>query len=166
MRDRMERFIVLPFSLGCISHASVGVVEYSSKRSAASDAAKSSSSRCREEVDEGSLCGESQSQSQRVKHANNISTGVNRLVKSFKNLSQLFTYEDELEELEIGCPTDVKHVTHIGWDGCSGWDDGGELLSRPHSHAPTLTLSPITQFQLSTATPAAGNDKLASSSSI
>lgn len=26
--------------------------------------------------------------------------------------------EMEMEmEMEIGCPTDVKHVTHIGWDG-------------------------------------------------
>lgn len=42
--------------------------------------------------------------------------------------------EEELEELEmemeIGCPTDVQHVTHIGWDGVTtcadnprrGWD--------------------------------------------
>ena len=31
----------------------------------------------------------------------------------------MFTvYEEEIEELdmEIGLPTDVKHVTHIGWD--------------------------------------------------
>lgn len=44
--------------------------------------------------------------------------------------------EEELEELEmdmeIGCPTDVQHVTHIGWDGIAtttsadpmrGWDN-------------------------------------------
>jgi hypothetical protein len=43
--------------------------------------------------------------------------------------------EEELEEvemdMEIGCPTDVQHVTHIGWDGVTsctaadpmrGWD--------------------------------------------
>lgn len=29
-------------------------------------------------------------------------------------------FEDEEEmEMEIGCPTDVQHVTHIGWDGTS-----------------------------------------------
>lgn len=48
-------------------------------------------------------------------------------------------YEEEIEELEmeIGVPTDVKHVTHIGWDGSAntnpiqGWDNliPPELLS-------------------------------------
>lgn len=32
-------------------------------------------------------------------------------------------YKDELEDadmgMEIGLPTDVKHVTHIGLDGCA-----------------------------------------------
>lgn len=29
--------------------------------------------------------------------------------------------EEEIEiEIEIGLPTDVKHVTHIGWDECAG----------------------------------------------
>lgn len=43
--------------------------------------------------------------------------------------------------MEIGFPTDVKHVTHIGWDGpttttttsMKGWDDfiAPDLLSLP-----------------------------------
>lgn len=47
---------------------------------------------------------------------------------------------DEME-LEIGCPTDVKHVAHIGWDGDAsataspvmGWDNlvTPQLLSLP-----------------------------------
>jgi len=53
--------------------------------------------------------------------------------------------EEDLEEaemdMEIGCPTDVQHVTHIGWDGVTtscaahnpmrGWDSliPPELLS-------------------------------------
>lgn len=45
-----------------------------------------------------------------------------RLLRGFKNLSQIFAvYEDEDEEEEremvIGLPTDVKHVAHIGWNG-------------------------------------------------
>ena len=26
-------------------------------------------------------------------------------------------YEEMEIDMEIGCPTDVQHVTHIGWDG-------------------------------------------------
>ncbi|KAH0711457.1 hypothetical protein KY289_007416 [Solanum tuberosum] len=45
-----------------------------------------------------------------------------RLFKNFKNLSHLFVDKDQMEEeeemgMEIGLPTDVKHVTHIGIDG-------------------------------------------------
>ncbi|XVF41536.1 hypothetical protein PTKIN_Ptkin01aG0287200 [Pterospermum kingtungense] len=50
-----------------------------------------------------------------------ISTGLHRLFKGFKTFSQLFAYKEEMEEeeeedMEIGFPTDVKHVTHIGLD--------------------------------------------------
>ncbi|KAL8092985.1 hypothetical protein AgCh_035024 [Apium graveolens] len=39
------------------------------------------------------------------------------LLKGLKQLSQRF--EDKEEEIQIGLPTDVKHVAHIGWDGPS-----------------------------------------------
>ena len=48
---------------------------------------------------------------------------VARLLRGFKNLSQIFAVYDEDDEEEeeremvIGLPTDVKHVAHIGWDG-------------------------------------------------
>ncbi|KAK6156473.1 hypothetical protein DH2020_010721 [Rehmannia glutinosa] len=45
-----------------------------------------------------------------------------KLFKNFKTFSQFFEYKDELQpemDLEIGFPTDVKHVTHIGLDGCA-----------------------------------------------
>lgn len=39
----------------------------------------------------------------------------------------LAVYKEDMEEeeiaIEIGLPTDVKHVTHIGWDGCSANSD-------------------------------------------
>ncbi|XP_050220210.1 CRIB domain-containing protein RIC5-like [Mercurialis annua] len=39
------------------------------------------------------------------------------LLRGFRYISQIF---DEKEpEMEIGFPTDVKHVAHIGWDGPS-----------------------------------------------
>ncbi|XP_047959034.1 CRIB domain-containing protein RIC10 isoform X1 [Salvia hispanica] len=41
------------------------------------------------------------------------------LYKGFKyTISQFFVVKER--ELEIGYPTDVKHVAHIGWDGSSG----------------------------------------------
>jgi len=57
-------------------------------------------------------------------------------------------------EMEIGFPTDVKHVTHIGIDGSTitnnvkGWDN----LKAPE----LLSLSPISfkQFELAMATQA------------
>ena len=82
-------------------------------------------------------------------------------------------------EMEIGCPTDVKHVTHIGWDGCSsatatattsspakGWDNlitPDRLLSLPspslehfhlsgpvHAHAHAHAHHPATLLNAST----------------
>lgn len=48
--------------------------------------------------------------------------------------------EEQIErEMEIGFPTDVKHVTHIGWDGSTtinpikGWENlkAPEIMSFP-----------------------------------
>ncbi|CAN4116682.1 unnamed protein product [Withania somnifera] len=36
----------------------------------------------------------------------------------YKYISNIFVVKER--ELEIGCPTDVKHVAHIGWEGHSG----------------------------------------------
>ncbi|XP_019178545.1 PREDICTED: CRIB domain-containing protein RIC6-like [Ipomoea nil] len=38
------------------------------------------------------------------------------IFKSLRYISQIFDEEKE-EEIQIGGPTDVKHVAHIGWDG-------------------------------------------------
>lgn len=38
--------------------------------------------------------------------------------KGFKFITQIFVVKER--EIEIGYPTDVKHVAHIGWDGVSG----------------------------------------------
>ncbi|GMH26889.1 hypothetical protein Nepgr_028732 [Nepenthes gracilis] len=37
------------------------------------------------------------------------------ICKGIKYISKLFVVKER--EMEIGCPTDVKHVAHIGWDG-------------------------------------------------
>ncbi|KAF8006360.1 hypothetical protein BT93_K0606 [Corymbia citriodora subsp. variegata] len=40
------------------------------------------------------------------------------LLKGLRYISQIFENEKE-QDIEIGFPTDVKHVAHIGWDGPS-----------------------------------------------
>ncbi|XVF06963.1 hypothetical protein REPUB_Repub06bG0096400 [Reevesia pubescens] len=143
MRDRMERFVILPFSVGCVSESSVAVaVQQQQPRRSKPAQTNSTATRTREE-DEESLSSENMKYSLKFLPLPkpDISTGFHRLFKSFKTLSQLFAYKEEMEEsqkdMEIGYPTDVKHVTHIGLDGSassspsigSSWDS---LLSPHH----------------------------------
>lgn len=37
----------------------------------------------------------------------------------YPNDSVKYGAEDKEEEIQIGLPTDVRHVAHIGWDGPS-----------------------------------------------
>ncbi|XP_051116472.1 CRIB domain-containing protein RIC4 [Andrographis paniculata] len=143
MRDRMERFVLLPFTAGCISESSIAVGLHQQAKRSRIDMNSITPTRIRErdkdecdelseEDDDESLSGEN------PKSPSSISSvpRFQKLFKNFKNLSQLFAYKDELEEteeedagMEIGLPTDVKHVTHIGLDGCSnsilskGWNN-------------------------------------------
>lgn len=43
-------------------------------------------------------------------------------------------------EMEIGYPTDVKHVAHIGWDGPSGT---APSWVRYHLHHHLVSISPL-----------------------
>ncbi|KAL9225176.1 hypothetical protein vseg_001127 [Gypsophila vaccaria] len=45
-----------------------------------------------------------------------MSNKMKGLLKGLRYISQIFEEEEE-PEMQIGCPTDVKHVAHIGWDG-------------------------------------------------
>ncbi|MED6224359.1 CRIB domain-containing protein [Stylosanthes scabra] len=135
MRQRMERLVILPFSAGCISEASVAVgLPQPTRRSkslpnTSIDPIKGSNKGS--EDSEDASTGENLKNPMRLLEnvpKPNISTGFNRLVKGFKNISQLFVEKDDDDEddedfeeldmdMEIGCPTDVQHVTHIGLDG-------------------------------------------------
>lgn len=70
----------------------------------------------------------------------NIISGIQRLIKGFKNLTQLFELyredgdEETEQEIEIGSPTDVQHVAHIGLDGSNNfgtekWDTPQDMFS-------------------------------------
>ncbi|KAJ4956065.1 hypothetical protein NE237_012848 [Protea cynaroides] len=47
-----------------------------------------------------------------------MSTTMKGLLKGLRYISQIFDNEKE-EEMQIGHPTDVKHIAHIGYDGSS-----------------------------------------------
>ncbi|XP_076884130.1 CRIB domain-containing protein RIC10-like [Bidens hawaiensis] len=47
-----------------------------------------------------------------------MGTKIKGVIKGFKFISHIFVIKER--EMEIGYPTDVKHVAHIGWDGSSG----------------------------------------------
>ncbi|KAL6505239.1 hypothetical protein OROGR_025056 [Orobanche gracilis] len=48
-----------------------------------------------------------------------MATKMKGLFKGIRYISQIFEEEDKEQEMQIGFPTDVKHVAHIGWDGPS-----------------------------------------------
>ncbi|KAF2953987.1 CRIB domain-containing protein RIC4 isoform X1 [Oryza sativa Japonica Group] len=113
---RMDRFIVIPFSSTCRNGSSVDVV----------DGGKSG------KKPQVMLCaclggggGGGEGGGGAAENKPKGESLVARLLRGFKNLSQIFAvYEDDGEEEEeeeremvIGLPTDVKHVAHIGWDG-------------------------------------------------
>ncbi|XXG89682.1 hypothetical protein AAC387_Pa12g1626 [Persea americana] len=70
-----------------------------------------------------------------------MTTKMKGLLKGLRCISQIFEPNDKEEEMQIGCPTDVKHVAHIGWDGptvnrpawMSGFKQVPELASAPPS---------------------------------
>ncbi|XP_030529341.1 CRIB domain-containing protein RIC4 isoform X2 [Rhodamnia argentea] len=153
MRDRIERLVLLPFAVGCMSESSVAVANQNnqqSKNGGSPPLRTDQETTDRDQEEEGSLPDESANGSFSLMALSkpNISTGIHRLFKGFRSFSHLFDKEEDMEgeemEIEIGLPTDVKHVTHIGWDGCAaldpikGWDrlvpPDHEPLHSPDQH--------------------------------
>ncbi|KAM6545745.1 hypothetical protein CsatB_026481 [Cannabis sativa] len=136
MRDRMERLVVFPFAIGCNSESSVALGKNSTtvndqQQTPSDDLEENKPPRRRENTEETSS---SLSRSVKKKKngffsflnlpKRNISGGIQRLIRSIKSFSQMFVYKEEESESDesenemvIGFPTDVKHVTHIGLDG-------------------------------------------------
>ncbi|CAH1431862.1 unnamed protein product [Lactuca virosa] len=73
-----------------------------------------------------------------------MGTKVKGFFKGLKNISNIFDEGEKEEEIQIGMPTDVKHVAHIGADGPAmespswmkefdgGKSQSGPLEERPH----------------------------------
>uniref|UniRef100_A0A0A9H7U2 CRIB domain-containing protein n=1 Tax=Arundo donax TaxID=35708 RepID=A0A0A9H7U2_ARUDO len=132
-----RRFIAIPFSSGCRSHSSVDVARHAGKKPQASELAAAG------KPAPAAAKGESL---------------VARLLRGFKNLSQIFAvYEDDdddEEEMEmvIGLPTDVKHVAHIGWDGSTStttsvrsWNRAAPPPPAPSSSSASTSAAPPQQ---------------------
>ncbi|XP_057962887.1 CRIB domain-containing protein RIC4-like [Malania oleifera] len=141
MKDRMERFVVLPFAGGCVSHSSVAVVEKQPRRSKPDTNTYTLAGEGIQEDEKNSSSVTTMKNSMWLPALprSNISNGFQRFFKGFRGFSHLFVYEEEMEEVEmdveIGFPTDVKHVTHIGWDNTAAATDsikGWDTLMAPH----------------------------------
>ncbi|XP_062197878.1 uncharacterized protein LOC133900683 [Phragmites australis] len=104
-----------------------------------------------------------QEQQQEARRQRDFLAGIRKIIKSFKSLSHIFEIykeddDDEDEDMdmgiEIGLPTDVQHVTHIGLDGSTnmsslrGLEGARELLSLSN-------LTTLEQFELAMASLAA-----------
>ncbi|KAL0727996.1 hypothetical protein Bca4012_024089 [Brassica carinata] len=113
MRDRMERLVVLPFSVGCISDSSVAVLSPLSKPHH-----HHSPQGFRDQEEE-----------------ENMKNVFKFLAVSKPEISTAYKEEEsedgEMSGMEIGVPTNVKHVSHIGWESGltttagpgKGWED-------------------------------------------
>ncbi|GAA0171159.1 hypothetical protein LIER_25259 [Lithospermum erythrorhizon] len=147
MRDRMERFVFLPFIMGCVSESSIGVGTPRYRRSKYSTPTTRNPQEEKEEVESEDDYEECYS-GENLKNPSSIMPlpKFQRLFKNFKSISHIFEYKDEMDEpeleMEIGLPTNVKHVTHIGLDGSTtsilsqNWDAQRsstlhEITSRP-----------------------------------
>ncbi|OEL29878.1 hypothetical protein BAE44_0009102 [Dichanthelium oligosanthes] len=140
-----RRFIAIPFSSGCRSHSSVDVV----------DTARHAGKKPHPQgIEFGVVPGGA---SARPVAAGKGESLVARLLRGFKNLSQIFAVYDEDEEEEremvIGLPTDVKHVAHIGWDGSTSTTTSVRSWNRAAPPPPPASSSASASASTSAATP-------------
>lgn len=156
MKDRTERWFILPFSLGCASKSSVA--------DCTSDANNATPTSRRGRQKGSSIVKKSKHTLGFSLPKPNLSRGIQRLIRSLKSVSQLFVYKDEIKEeveMEIGYPTDVKHLTHIGWDGSTtltnpskGWENltPSEIISFPSISLKQFELAMTAQAETETET--------------
>ncbi|KAL3650120.1 CRIB domain-containing protein [Castilleja foliolosa] len=143
----MEKFVLLTFTAGCMSESSIAVGQQQAKRSKL-DTNLIPTSKEEEEEGHGEQDDEESLSGENLKSPSSLLALLKfqKLFKNFKNFSQSFAYkDDELEEeeelgIEIGFPTDVKHVTHIGLDSCAS-----SILSKSwdHEHNQTIKVPPF-----------------------
>lgn len=137
-----RRFIAIPFSSGCRSQSSVDVV----------DTARHGKKPRQQGAETGAVPGGASVRPPTPAAAASAAGGkgeslVARLLRGFKNLSQIFAVydedddEEEEREMVIGLPTDVKHVAHIGWDGSTSTTTSLRSWNRAAPPAPASSSS-------------------------
>ncbi|XP_009611382.1 CRIB domain-containing protein RIC4 [Nicotiana tabacum] len=151
MRYRMERFVLLPFSVGCISESSVAVGHHHQLNKSPSPEPKLTLPRSQKEGKEEEQ--DQEDEDDKGLEGENLKSTLGLMAlpkfqRLFKNLSQLFVDKEEMEDeeeemgMEIGLPTDVKHVTHIGIDG----DSTSSLSTRNWDHLKSPNDNFLTHF--------------------
>ncbi|GAB2221717.1 hypothetical protein Drorol1_Dr00012903, partial [Drosera rotundifolia] len=111
IKDSVEPCLVLSLFMGCASRSSIICAENASNLEKAPETGRPSRS--------DSSFGTVKNSIDFLAVAKlSISCGFRRFFRSLKRLSRLLVHEEEKEidegEMEVGFPTDVKHLTHIG----------------------------------------------------
>ncbi|KAL3829241.1 hypothetical protein ACJIZ3_018043 [Penstemon smallii] len=145
MRDgNFGRFVIFSFPIGCDSESSVALATATTTTTTTTHSSKnkhySKSSEAKSKKNRG------------LSKASGLHKLINRLLKSF---SHLFLYKEEMEmehninenEMEIGFPTDVKHVTHIGLDGSTRGINSPFKSTQNNNNPEFLSIS-LEQFEL------------------
>ncbi|XP_074567106.1 CRIB domain-containing protein RIC4-like [Curcuma longa] len=105
----MDRFTILRFSTPCVSLSSVAVCENQNQPTKQqTDCTMHTTEKAKSAF--GAL----------ALPKLGISTGFQKMMKSLSHL----VYKEEEADMEIGLPTDVLHVAHIGCDGFSNTMNG------------------------------------------
>ncbi|CAI9776392.1 unnamed protein product [Fraxinus pennsylvanica] len=88
-----------------------------------------------------------------------FSKGIHRLMNRLKRFSQMFVFKEEMEEkeMEIGLPTDVKHVSHIGLDGSTAINPIPEWKNRKAPEILSFPSISFEQFELAMAAQSHGH---------
>ncbi|CAO2141628.1 unnamed protein product [Urochloa humidicola] len=101
---------------------------------------------------------------QAVRRERDFLAGIRKLIKSFKSLSHIFEiYKDDEDGedddmdggIEIGFPTDVQHVAHIGLDGSTSVSSSMRGLEGARELLSLSNLTTLEQFELAMASLAA-----------
>ncbi|CAH1424560.1 unnamed protein product [Lactuca virosa] len=124
MKEKKTSFVVLPFYIGCLSQITTCEKNSSQSRTTAmAESNQVATSMVVEGESSSSMVKLKRSWSYVAPRRSNITTVMDKLVKlTFRSFARVFAYKDIEDiktetEMEIGFPTDVKHVTHIGYDG-------------------------------------------------